>query len=94
MQAGGTLAYLTEKSFSLLPRHLNERKTSDGESASKKGREKESSGSRREPFRSRFGVWPVVLILRVVVQSGFLLLGLLQQYIYTFKKMSILHSII
>lgn len=48
--SGRTLAYLTEKSSSLLPRHLNKRKTSDGESASKKGRKKESTVEIEEPF--------------------------------------------
>ena len=82
MRMQATLAYLTEKSSSLLPRHLNERKISDGESASKKGREREQSREVEEPFRSRFGVWPVVFILRVVSQLGLFSLLVLSFNIY------------
>lgn len=51
--------------LALLPRHLNEWKTSDGEERERK--RTEQSREIEEPFRSHFGVWPaVVLILRIV----------------------------
>ncbi|CAL1680184.1 unnamed protein product [Lasius platythorax] len=41
MQQEETLAYLTEKSSTLSPRHLNERKTSDGESQRREEKERD-----------------------------------------------------
>lgn len=54
-----TLAYLTEKSSTLSPRHLNERKTSDGEPASgrKRKRDGESKQHRRAASKSHIEVW-------------------------------------
>lgn len=56
MQQEETLAYLTEKSSTLSPRHLNERKTSDGESQRREEKEKETEGHRRAASKSCFEV--------------------------------------
>lgn len=82
MRRGRTLAYLTEKSSSLLPRHLNERKTSDGESASRKGREGEQSGSRTAISKSLRGVAGHFYPERVILRSGLFLLELFFFNIY------------